>query len=280
MPPSRLRLTAALLVLALGLSPPLFAQNDEGVDPDRPDVTNGTHIVPPGIVQIEFGGMYTRDTPGQTGSTSPFTIRVGLADWIEARFGADGVTTQNGPDSAATGFGNVQLGAKLRLWAQPGGAPVLSILPGVNLPTAASGLGSGDTDYTVSLLTGTDINRHGHIDINYGIGAIGAGQGRPHYVQHLLSASLSDAVTDRFNPYVEVFWLSRTDIDGAAETALDTGIIYELGSRFAIDGGVQFGIGGPASDFGAFGGLTIIVGGERALNGRQRKIPTPNVKRR
>ena len=271
-----------VLLAAFACSRPVFAQTDPGIEPDRPDVTNGTHIVPAGLVQIEFGGMYTRDAPGQTGATSPFTIRVGLADWIEARIGADGVTTQNGPDASATGFGNVQLGAKLRLWAQPGGAPVLSILPNVNLPTADSsrGLGSGDTDFTVALLTGTDIRARGHIDINYGIGSIGAGQGRPHYVQHLISASLSEAVTDRWNPYVEVFWFSRTEIDGSPETALDTGVIYELGSHCALDGGVQFGIGGPASDFGVFGGVSIIVGGQRELNGRQRRVKTATVKRR
>ena len=271
---------ALALLAAFAWSSPAFAQSDEGIEPDRPDVTNGTHIVPVGIVQVEFGGLYIRDEPGATASNSPFTIRVGLADWIEARMGADGVTTQSAGDSRASGFGNVQLGAKLRLWAEPGGAPVLSILPSVNLPTAdaSRGLGSGDTDYTVAVLTGTDIYRRGHIDINYGIGAIGAGQGRPHYVQHLISASLSEAVTDRWNPYVEVFWFSRTAIDGTPETAMDTGVIYELGSHFAIDGGIQFGIGGPASDFGAFGGLSIIVGGRRQLNGRERKVTPQKVK--
>jgi hypothetical protein len=261
---------------------PSFAQADPGIEPDRPDVTNGTHIVPAGLVQIEFGGMYTRDTPEQTGGTSPFTIRIGLADWLEARFGADGIATQNGPDATGTGFGNVQLGAKLRLWADPGGAPVLSILPSINLPTGDSskGLGSGDTDYTIALLTGTDIYRRGHIDINYGIGAIGAGQGRRHYVQHLISASLSEAVTDRWNPYVELFWFSRTDIDASSETAIDTGVIYELGAHLALDGGVQFGVAGPASDFGVFGGISVILGGERALNGRARKAPAPKVRQR
>ena len=273
----------ALWVAALLLWPTLtFAQQpDEGIDPDRPDVTNGTHIVSPGLVQIEFGGMYTRDTPEQTGGTSPFTIRVGLADWLEARFGADGLTTQNGPDADGTSFGNIQLGAKLRLWGRPGGAPVLSILPNVNLPTAdaSKGLGSGDTDYTVALLTGTDIRTRGHIDVNYGIGAIGAGQGRAHYVQHLISASLSEAVTDRWNPYVEVFWFSRTDVDAPSETAIDTGIIYELGSHLALDGGVQFGVAGPASDFGVFGGISVVLGAERALNGRERRVKAPKVRR-
>jgi hypothetical protein len=272
-----------LLLPALLLSAaPALAQADTGIEPDRPDVTNGTHIVPAGLVQVEFGGLYLRDTPEQSGGTSPFTLRIGVNDWLEARVGADGLATQNGPDANGTGFGNVQIGAKLRLWADPGGVPVLSILPNMNLPTADSnkGLGSGDVDYTVALLTGTDIYKRGHIDINYGIGAIGAGQGRPHYVQHLLSASLSEAVTDRWNPYVEIFWFSRTDIDGAPETALDTGVIYELGSHLALDGGVQFGVAGPASDFGIFAGVSVILGGERALNGRARNVKTPKVRHR
>ncbi len=260
---------------------PALAQADPGIEPDRPDVTNGTRIVPIGIIQVEFGGLFTHDSPGQSAAGSPLTIRIGLTDWLEARIGGDGVVSQSTSDSRATGFGNVQLGAKLRLWASPGGAPVLSIIPAVNLPAADSerGLGSGDTDYTVAVLTGTDFAKKGHIDINYGIGAIGAGQGRPHYTQHLISTSLSAAVTDRWNPYVEVFWLSRTDIDGIPETSLDTGVIYELGSHFAIDGGVQFGVGGPSSDFAAFGGVSFIVGGERALNGRERKVKLPQTRK-
>jgi hypothetical protein len=273
--------TLAAGVLALSANAHAQEQPDQ-VEPDRPDVTNGTHIVATGLVQVEFGGLYVRETSAQRSAGSPFTVRVGLADWLEARIGADGLTSQSGTDVNATGFGNVQLGAKMRLWAKPGGAPVLSILPDVNLPTAdaASGLGSGDLDYSLAFLTGTDIARRGHIDVNYGIGAIGAGQGRPHFAQHLLSASLSAAVTDRWNPYVEVFWFSRTDPDGAAETSLDAGVIYELGSHFALDGGVQSGVGGSAAHFAAFGGLSIVMGADRALNGRRRKVVTPKAKPR
>ena len=98
--------------------------------------------------------------------------------------------------------------------------------------------------------------------------------------QHLISASLSEAVTDRWNPYVELFWFSRTDVDASSETAVDTGVIYELGSHLALDAGVQFGVSGPASDFGVFGGISVILGGERALNGRARKTPAPKLRQR
>jgi len=61
---------------------------------------------------------------------------------------------------------------------------------------------------------------------------------------------------------------------------MDTGVIYEVGSHFAIDGGVQFGVGGSSANVGVFGGVSMIVGGEHALNGRQRKIKTSGAKQR
>jgi len=282
----------AALAVCVGCASPVFGQPELPApdrpevtkptpsalsDPDRPDVTNGTHIVAPGLVQVEFGGLYSRDAPNQGTANSPFTVRIGVSRWFEARVGADGLLSQSTGDLRTTGFGDVQLGAKLRLWSDPGGAPVLSILPKISLPTAntSDALVSGDVDYTVALLTGTDIGSRVHVDVNYGIGAIGAGHGLPHFSQHLLSASVSAAVTDRWNPYGEVFWFSRTDPEGDAETSFDTGVIYELGAHYALDGGVQIGIGGPAANFAVFAGVSVVFGADRSVNGRQRKVSAP-----
>ena len=252
------------------------AQDATTIEPDRPDVTNGTHIVDIGLLQIEIGGLYTHTGPSQHAGGTPFTARVGLFDWLEARIGTDGLLTQTDGFSSVTGIGNVQVGAKLRLWADPGGIPVLSILPTVNLPVASveKGLGSGTVDYTLALLTGTDIGRHAHVDVNYGIGSIGAGDSDPHFIQHLVSISASDAISDNWNPYVEAFWFSRQEIDGAAVTSVDAGAIYELGARYALDGGVQIGVSRNAPAFAAFGGISIIVGdilGGHGVHARQRQ---------
>ena len=243
-------------------------------DPDRPDVTNGTHIVDVGLLQIEFGGIYSRNTPTDRGFGSPVTARVGVTSWLELRLGNDGVLTQVDDSGRATGIGNTQIGAKLRLWADPGGVPVLSILPVVNLPTANAekGLGSGDADFTLAFLTGTDIGARAHVDVNYGIGAIGAGAGRPHFVQHLVSVSGS-AAFGPWNPYVEAFWFSRQDVDSGPTIAMDAGAIYALTPRLAIDGGVQFGATPDAPDVAVFAGVSVVVGnilGEHGVHERQR----------
>ena len=275
-----------LPVLFLATATPARAQAapEESIDLDRPDVTNGTHIVSSGLVQFELGGLYTHDGPHQGSTSSPITMRVGVFDWLEARIGGDGLLMQTTADSRATGFGNVQLGAKLRLWADPGGIPVLSILPTVNLPTASAekGLGSGDADYTIAVLTGTDSGARGHIDVNYGIGTIGAGQGRPRFTQHLLSTSASFTATAHVSPYAEVFWFSKTDVDGTPEVSFDTGAIYAFGPRLALDGGVQIGLNGQATDFGVFGGISFVLGqgGDDGVHARQRKVKTPPAKTR
>ena len=63
----------------------------------------------------------------------------------------------------------------------------------INLPAASEskGLGSGQADFTIAVLTGTDFLTRGHIDVNYGIGRIGAGTGLPRFTQHLVSWSAS-----------------------------------------------------------------------------------------
>jgi hypothetical protein len=250
------------------------AQAQDTIEPDRPDVTNGTHIVEIGLLQIEMGGQIIHsDTQRSFGS--PVTARVGLAEWLEARISTDGFVTQTDGTLRLSSVGNTSLGAKLRLWGDPGGVPVLSILPTVTFPTASTekGFNSGDRDYLLAVLTGTDLGRHWHADINYGVGAIGAGEDRPHFVQHLVSVSVSAAATDNFNPYGEIFWFSKQAADGPAVTAADTGAIYQIGTRYAIDGGVQFGIHG-SHDVAAFGGFSMIVGdvlGGHGVEGRTRE---------
>lgn len=269
----RRRALAALSIV--GLTAGLRAQ--EQIEPDRPDVTNGTHIVDVGLLQIEIGGLYTRAGSRQRSFGSPFTARAGLTEWLEARIGTDGLLIATDEVTRHAGVGNVQLGAKLRLWADPGGVPVLSILPTVNLPTAdrEKGLGSGDADYTLAVLTGTDLGRRRHVDGNYGLGSIGVGNGRPHFLQHLASVSASVAASDNWNPYIEAFWFSRQDVDGGAIVAVDAGAIYELGSRFALDGGLEISRRSGASTLAAFGGLSMVVGnilGNHGVHARQRQI--------
>jgi len=282
--PSAIRL-ALTVVVAIGCALPTRAQTPtqpEPLEPDRPDVTNGTHIVDVGLLQMEVGVQRVRLGPGSTNFSTPTTFRVGLTDWIEVRFGGDGLVSATDPVTGTTsGIGNVQLGAKVRLWADPGGIPVLSILPAINLPTAsaAKGLGSGQSDLTLSLLTGTDFLTRGHIDVNYGFGMIGSGPGLHRFSQHLLSASASAEIPGPVTPYLEYFWISRQDPHGGIVAAMDGGAIYVITPRFAIDGGAQWSLS-HAAPSSVFAGLSVIIGnilGDHGVHERQRQAMKRNL---
>jgi hypothetical protein len=199
-------LAASLHAFTTAHNDAAFAQQNAVVDaggqdplePDRPDVTNGTHIVDVGLLQMEVGGIWNRSGASQHDVGTPTTFRLGLSEWLEARISSDGFLAVTNPTGTARGLGNVQLGAKLRLWADPGGVPVLSILPTVNLPAASEtkGLGSGHADFTIAVLTGTDFLTRGHIDVNSGIGRIGAAASSAIYAASV-SWSASAGYPDR-----------------------------------------------------------------------------------
>jgi hypothetical protein len=138
----------------------------EPIEPDRPDVTNGTNIVEVGLLQVEGGVQHAR-LGSQRSLGTPLTARIGLFEWLEARVSTDGFLHQANGSSSVSGAGNVQVGAKMRLFADPGGIPVLSILPTINFPVASvsKGLGSGDSDFTVVVLTGTDLGRTSRVGL-------------------------------------------------------------------------------------------------------------------
>jgi hypothetical protein len=246
------------------------------IDPDRPDVTNGTHIVDTGLLQVEFGGVFSRANAAVQNLGTPVTFRFGATEWLELRFGGDGFLHSTDLTGQQQGMGNTQLGAKLRLWADPGGIPVVSILPTINMPTASAtkGLGSGESDFTIAFLTGTDLFTRGHVDVNYGIGLIGTGPNLPRFTQHLVSVSASAEIPGPFTPYVESYWISRQEVDGRRVVALDTGGIYQISPRYAFDGGVQAGLTADAPAFSAFAGFSAIIGnitGEHGVHARQRQ---------
>ncbi len=65
---------------------------------------------------------------------------------------------------------------------------------------------------------------------------------QPHFLQQLVSVSTSVAASATARLcIVEMFWFSRQSEDVGATVAFDTRAIYELGARFALDGGVQIG---------------------------------------
>ncbi len=241
------------------------------LDPDRPDVTNGTHIVPLALAQLELGGQYSRVTQGEEVGT-PVALRVGLLEWLEGRIETDALSVsapQAGgtePAASQTSFGGLGVGAKLRMWGAPGWPPVIDLMPDVTLPVG----GQPGTTFTLRVATGTDFGEHYHVDFNYGIGTIASDLGR--FSQHLLSVSGTRELGPHASPYAEVYWYSKDQASGRPWLSSDVGLVYTLSDRYAVDGGVELGMTAAAPHPSVFGGMTVIVGEVKGHHGVHERL--------
>ncbi len=246
---------------------------EDELNPDRPDVTNGTHIVPLALAQLEFGGQYSRVGQGEEVGT-PIALRIGLLEWLEGRVEADVLSVsapQGGgtqPAASETSFGGLGVGAKLRLWGTPGWPPVFDLMPDLTLPFG----GQPGTSIMIRVATGSDFKDRYHVDLNYGIGTVASDAGR--FTQHLASVSVSRQVGAHGSPYAEVYWYSKDEASGRPWLSSDVGLVYTLSARYAVDGGVELGLTAAAPHPSVFGGVTVIVGevaGHHGVHERMRE---------
>jgi len=257
----RLLAIAGLGAILVTAAQPVAAQ-DPSSPPTDTQVVDATDKTDVGLVQVELGASLEEMADGSRTSATPFTIRYGVSDWLEASVGADGVVTQRDSQQRASGFGNVQIGAKLRVFGAPGGAPVLGLLPQVTLPTAdaSQGLGSGVPDVVLGFVSGKDLPHRAHVDVSYGIGAIGVGEHQGHLAQHTATVGASAALTSYWTPVLGAAWISRQDATTGHAFSLTAESAFAASQRVAFDISSQFGLSAEAPAFEVSGGISVLVG--------------------
>ena len=235
----------------------------DGDLPDNNDVNDGTDNTDVGLLQVEIGSDFTRTDGISRSEGTPITFRYGAFEWLELSAGTDGYMWQRAADPAsAEGIGNVQVGARVRLFAKPGGPPVLAIAQQVTFPTAstAKGLGTGDHDATLTVLTGHDLPHQAHVDVSYGAGAIGEGAGLGRFVQQTAFISSSLGITKAFTPALTLTWVSRQDATTGRALLLTAESVLTISRRMALDIAAQFGVSSQAPAFELTTGMSFVLG--------------------
>lgn len=263
----------ALLALSLTLEDTPIQEQTQ-IDADRPHVGTGTHVVEPGEVQFEIGIQlqFQRARRVRTVS-SPTLVRIGATDRVEVRVASDGWLERGDPAATVHGMGNAQLGAKIRLWGDRK-EPIVSVMPTLNLGLASreKALGTGETDATLTLLAGHAITDRLHAEVNYGVGSIGDPVSR--FPQQMATGAIVHQTTPKLASYVECAWWSRQEPDGGRVSFLDYGVIFAVTPRLLIDGGAHTGLTAATPDYGAFAGLSFIVGKPLTQDRRRRAAST------
>jgi hypothetical protein len=253
-----------------GRVPAVSPGGDEpSINPDRPDHTNSAYTVPPSLVQLESGGQWVRVRPQGEIVLTPVTVRAGIGSWFEGRIDTTGLVWVSQPDGASTQFGGAVLGGKFRVWPAPGGF-VLAVMPQITLPLGR-GADNG-ADVSLTFLTGRDINERFHVDGNYQVVSVSAGRSR--FTAQMLSVSASMSATSNWQPYGELYWLSRTEPGGGHFRGFDAGAIYTLNQRAALDVAVDTSLSNATLRPALMAGLSLILGevsGHQGVAARMRE---------
>jgi hypothetical protein len=255
----------AVLVCCWVLASLVWASDDGpvNVEPDRPTVSNSTHTVPVKALQVELGLEYARSrhdsNPTERRLALHTTLRTGLSDRVEVRLeGEPLVRLQEEHDDI--GLGDMAVGLKYRVFEPSEGqrGPALGVQPFVKIPTARTPIGSGRLDAGVLLLADQDLPGEVHLTVNAGLIAVG----QPHgsLLQGLAAASVSREFWGRLSPFFEGFFASREEREGRDTVGLDTGLVYLLTRRVAIDAAAEMTLNRRRPDYALRTGLSLLLG--------------------
>ncbi len=258
------RYLPGLLLLAL-VSKPTHAQVPDLVT-DRPDQTESSLTVMPGLVQLEAGWTFVSaaaDGVSVKSHSVPQTlIRIGIVHGLEARLGFAGWTRLALTDSTSeSGFGGVDLGFKYHLLDGSGVRPDIGLLAAVALPIGSSRFRSARADPSVRLAFANALTER--IGLGYNVGAsvrsFQAGQEIRTVVNGIYTVVLGIGLTDRVGVFIESFGALELSDGEASVHALDGGITMALLHNLQIDVSGGVGLNAPADDWFIAAGISLRV---------------------
>jgi hypothetical protein len=231
------------------------------VSTDRPDATNGTFTVAPGVWQLEagmdvvpFGRLGDPEGPPLA---MPMTLRIGVTERIELRtFDGDPLPWLDARGRAGEGL---SLGAKVRLLdVIPGRRrPSLGLQPYVSLPSFHPQTWPSAELGVIGLWT-QPLTRWLLFDVNASI-EVGAPARRQRTFGSLLSMSLLVEKFARVVPYAETYALvDWRDHDGTV-LAVDAGVVILASRRLSFDLAARADVVATQPEYGLLGGISVIL---------------------
>lgn len=253
---------------------------------DRPDVTESPYTVDAGHFQIELSFFeYARDAGGAVKELDilPFNLKVGLTNNVDLQLMVTpfvDVDTEFGRPfggtfrSSESGFGPVELRAKINLWGNDGGgAPfdlpsnfsertrerfgdsALAVMPYVRFPTGEEELGFADeVEFGVMVPFQTPLNEDWVLGLMAELAFARPPDDNGTDVELVHTASFSRDLGGRLGGYGE--YIGVVSSGNRYIAALGVGLIYSLSRDAQLDAGVNVGITDEAEDARFFTGLT------------------------
>ena len=252
------RRVVPVVLLTLLSSVSVLAQ-DSGVppiSPDRPDLTNGTDIVPLGMLQLESGVTFATVGDDTSIGVGELNLRLPLARWLEVTLQSVGWSREGTGQASATGFTDAAIGCKIRLVSghpsAAGASPRVALLLLTSLPTGSGGLQDPRLQPHATLAMDFDITSS--VSLSTNLGVMHADDEGHRYIETYGGLSLGFAIGGPWSGFLEGFAYQPGSAGGTSRLVVDTGVQLLLGNDVMLDGRVGRTSGdGPQSTFGGLG---------------------------
>jgi hypothetical protein len=246
------------LLLTVVSSVSVLAQESDvpPISPDRPDLTNGTDIVPLGMLQLESGITFATTGDGTSIGAGELNFRLPLARWFEVT--VQGVTwaREGTGQASASGFSDGAIGCKIRLVSghpSPAGAsPRVALLFLTSLPTGSEGFQVPRLQPQATVAMDVDITSSVSLSTNIGV-MRGYGD-EQRYIQAYGGLSFGFAIGGPWSAFLEGFAYQPGSAGGTSLGVVDAGVQLLVGNDVMLDGRVgRTGGDGSRSTFGGLG---------------------------
>jgi hypothetical protein len=249
------KLKAISLLIATGLCACQTSFAEEALVTDRPDFTESTQTVAPGLVQIEAGLTYT-DTGLDQFELPEALFRIGLIENLELRIEVPNYTTVDTPGDNVDGFSDGSIGVKVHLADQNGALPDLGLIASASLPVGKEAFSSDNVDPTLTLAWAYDLDSGYSIGGNVGVTSSDGG-GDDRFLETAYSFAAGIPLTESWSAYVEYYGLSFLSSDEDSEHYMNGGFTYLVNNNLQLDWRIGFGLTDNSDDLFTGAGLSV-----------------------
>jgi len=252
-------LALSLLTAAVFAASPLACAQDQApaVTPYRPTVANPAELSAPGWLELEVGWQRQHGGGDLRRDSLPLTAKLAFSEHWGLLLGTELGVRRTDPDhNQYTGMGDATLLLKHYLGGDAGHGGAWGLEAGFKSPTAPENLGSGKTDYLLTLIYSVD-GLGNRLDINVGateLGAVEEDQGR---IQYGWAASLSRPLNDSWGVFGELSGTQRKGSEPTQQYML--GGTYNVSRRVVLDFGLARGLTVATPDWSAFFGVSLLA---------------------
>lgn len=235
-----LGLVVAVSLLAQTVEPEMTA--------DRPGFRNSTHLVGPGVVQVENGFSLSSD---HTFAIEP-EIRIGAFRWLEFRLVSDQVVLRSTPESDEAGTSDLQPGIKFPIFDRILGTRVVGILKST-VPSGHSSQTTGGYEPAAELIWEHTLTDAFSLAGTWNLTRLK----QERFVwQRAASVSANASLGKRVRTFAEIYVVSPRELGAGNDWAVDAGITRTLGDFLMVDVAAGHSIHG-SSDWFVTAGFSV-----------------------